>query len=177
MCTVVLKVRVMMEQCMVSGNKSQSGFTFLGLLFLIAAMGIGMATTGVVWRQDAQRDKEHELLFIGGEFRRAIALYHERTPGTVKSYPKNLEELLQDKRHVTTQRYLRRIYRDPMTGKSEWGTVRRPDGAITGVFSLAKETPIKRAGFTAEQQQFQQAKQYSDWKFVYQQQIAAVTNK
>lgn len=163
----------MMEQRMVSGRKNQSGFTFLGLLFLIAAMGIGMATTGVVWRQDAQRDKERELLFIGGEFRRAIALYYERTPGTVKSYPKNLEALLQDNRHVTTQRYLRRIYRDPMTGGMEWGVVRRPDGTITGVFSLAKEMPIKRAGFAAEQQKFQQAKQYSDWKFVYQNQITA----
>ena len=168
----------MMEVRMVSGSHSnQSGFTFLGLLFLISVMGIGMATTGVVWHQDLQRDKEQELLFIGGEFRRAIALYYEHTPGTVKSYPKNLEELLQDRRHVTTQRYLRRIYPDPMTGKSEWGVVRRPDGTITGVFSLAKESPIKHAGFAAEEQPFQQAKQYSDWKFVYLPQVVAVIRK
>ncbi len=177
MYTAALKARAMMEPPMVSGNRRQSGFTFLGLLFFISVMGIGMAATGVVWRQDAQRDKERELLFIGAEFRRAIVLYYERTPGAVKSYPKNLDELLKDKRHVTTQRYLRRIYRDPMTGGMEWGVVRRPDGTIIGVFSLAKDTPIKRAGFAAEEKLFQSAKQYSDWKFVYQQQIAAVTKK
>lgn len=177
MCTAAPKVRGMMERRMVSGRARESGFTFLGLLFLIGAMGIGMAATGVVWRQDAQRDRERELLFIGGEFRRAIALYYEKSPGAVKSYPKNLGELLQDKRHVTTQRYLRRLYRDPMTGKSEWGTVRRPDGAITGVFSLAQGTPIKRSGFSAEEQPFQQAKNYSDWKFVYREQAVTATGK
>jgi len=146
----------------------QSGFTFLVLLFLVSLMGVGLAVTGVLWRQDAQRDKERELLFIGGEFRRAIALYYERSPGKVKRYPNNLEDLLQDKRQLTMQRYLRRLYRDPITGKNAWGTVKHPDGSIMGVFSLGKETPIKQADFAPQEQQFEQAKQYSDWRFVYQ---------
>lgn len=145
----------------------QSGFTFLVLLFLVSLMGVGLAVTGVLWRQDAQRDKERELLFIGGEFRRAIALYYERSPGKVKRYPKNLEDLLQDKRQLTMQRYLRRLYRDPITGKNAWGTVKHPDGSIMGVFSLGKETPIKQADFAPQDSQFQHAKQYSDWQFVY----------
>lgn len=151
----------------------QSGFTFLALLFFVSLMGMGLAVTGVLWRQDAQREKERELLFVGGEFRRAIALYYENTPGLVKQHPKNLEDLLQDKRQPTMQRYLRRLYRDPITGKNEWGTVKRPDGAIVGVFSLGKETPIKQADFSLQEQQFEQAKHYSDWQFVYQMHAAA----
>lgn len=152
---------------MPNGKRHQSGFTFLGLLFFIAVLGIGMATTGVVWYQDAQRDKECELLFIGDQFRKAIGNYYERTPGTVKAYPKNLEDLLQDKRYVTTQRYLRRIYPDPMTGDSEWGMVRGPDGTIIGIYSQSQTRPIKTARFKAEDAPFQQAQQYTDWKFVY----------
>jgi type II secretory pathway pseudopilin PulG len=152
---------------MLSGNNRQAGFTFLGLLFLISLMGIGMAVTGVVWQQDVQRDKERELLFIGDQFRQAIGNYYERTPGTVKAYPKSLEDLLQDKRYVTTQRHLRKIYLDPITGSHEWGLVRRPDGALIGIYSLSQDTPIKAAGFDPNDNQFQQAKQYADWKFVY----------
>ena len=163
---------------MSSGNQRQAGFTFLGLLFFISLLGIGMAVTGIVWQQDAQRDKEHELLFIGDQFRQAIGNYYERTPGAVKAYPKNLEDLLQDKRYVTTQRYLRQIYTDPMTGKPEWGLVRRPDGALIGVYSLSQSTPIKTAGFNSKESQFQQAKQYVDWKFVYvPRQTATTSNK
>ncbi len=177
MYIVALKVLALMEQSMASGNNNESGFTFIGLLILISIMGIAMAATGVVWRHDLQRDKERELLFIGGEFRKAIALYYEKSPGVIKTYPKNLNELLQDKRYPTIQRHLRQIYRDPMTNNGEWGVVRRPDGTITGVFSLAQQMPIKKAGFSVEESMFEQAKQYSDWKFVYQQTAAAITKK
>lgn len=162
-----------MEALTVNGKRKnakpgkQSGFTFLLLLFFVSLIGISLAVTGVLWRQDAQREKERELLFIGGEFRRAIALYYERSPGSIKHYPKSLEDLLQDKRQLTTQRYLRRIYRDPITGKDEWGTVKHPDGSIMGVFSQGKETPIKQADFAPQDKQFEQAKHYSDWQFVY----------
>jgi hypothetical protein len=41
------------------------------------------------------------------------------------------------------QRYLRRIYRDPMTSKTEWGLVQSVDGRIMGVHSLSKDKPLK----------------------------------
>jgi type II secretory pathway pseudopilin PulG len=143
------------------------GFTYLIMLFAIAVSGVLLAAGSVVWSQQAQRERERELLLIGKEFRRAIGLYYERTPGAVKRYPERLEDLLRDDRYLSMQRYLRRIYRDPVTGKSEWGLVQAPTGGIMGVYSLSNGRPIKAGGFDEADDTFDGKTRYSDWQFVY----------
>lgn len=152
----------------------QGGFTYLGVLFAIALMGTLFAITGESWQTASQRDKERELLFIGDEFRDAIGLYYNRTPGNAKRFPRSLEELLKDPRYLTTQRYLRKIYTDPMTAGQEWGLVKAADGGIAGVFSLSERAPIKVDRFSEENAGFEAAQKYSDWKFVYRPRAAAV---
>lgn len=145
----------------------QGGFTYLALLFAVATMGAVLAVIGMVWSQAAQRDKERELLFVGNEFRQAIRLYYERTPGGVKRYPQKLEDLLIDSRQLAVQRYLRKIYRDPITGEKKWGTVPAPDGGIMGVFSLSEEVPLKSGNFRVADAMFEGAQHYADWMFSY----------
>jgi type II secretory pathway pseudopilin PulG len=145
----------------------QQGFTYVALLIATAVIGIGLAATGTVWSQAALRDKERELLAVGAEMRAAIARYYERTPGTVKAYPRTLEDLLKDPRFPNVQRHLRRIYVDPMTGKAEWGLVAAPGGGVMGVYSLSGREPLKRAGFAAGDQELSRALHYSDWRFIY----------
>lgn len=145
----------------------QSGFTYLGLLFLIAIMSAVLASTGTVWHTMQMREKERELLFVGNQIRHAIQLYYDKTPGTVKQYPKSLEDLLKDKRYLTTQRYLRKIYLDPITVKPEWGVVEAPDGGISGIYSLSEALPIKTKNFSEADQAFEGQTKYSDWKFAY----------
>jgi hypothetical protein len=99
----------------------QTGITYLAVLFFIAASSAMLAATGIIWSHERQRQKEQELLWIGNQFREAIGLYYQRTPGAIKRYPERLEDLLEDRRYLTTARYLRQIYRDPMTGKTQWG--------------------------------------------------------
>lgn len=149
-----------------AGCRSQ-GFSYLGLLIFIALMGIGLALTGTVWHATAQREKETELLFVGDQFRTAIARFYEGSPGGVKKFPGALEDLLEDRRYPTTKRHLRRIYRDPMTDGHEWGLIAAPDGSIMGVFSLLEKAPRKVSGFRTEYERFADAKTYSDWKFAY----------
>jgi type II secretory pathway pseudopilin PulG len=148
-------------------GRRQSGFTYLTALLLVAVVGAGLAATAGVWSQTRQREKEAELQWIGAQFTQAIALYYQRTPGTAKRYPETLEDLLEDKRSVNVQRYLRKVYADPMTGKSEWGLVTDAEGGITGVFSLSSAEPIKTGNFSARDKGFENARQYSDWRFVY----------
>ena len=64
-------------------DRSQRGFTYLVAMFAVAIAGLLLAVTSEVWSQSRQRDKERELLYIGDQFREAIALYYQRTPGTV----------------------------------------------------------------------------------------------
>jgi type II secretory pathway pseudopilin PulG len=145
----------------------QAGFTYLGVLFLVAIMGVGLAATGMIWSTAQQREKERELLFVGHEFRKAIGSYYERTPGTVKRYPANFTDLLKDNRQLATVRHLRRMYVDPMGGQPAWGIVRAPDGGIMGVHSLAKTQPIKREKFAQHDAAFEKSASYQDWRFIY----------
>jgi type II secretory pathway pseudopilin PulG len=147
--------------------RRQAGFTYLTALFVVALLLGGLALTGEMWETAAKREKEAELLFIGQQYRRAIGLYYDATPGSVKRYPRSLEELVKDPRHARTERYLRRFYPDPITGRNEWGFVKAPDGGIQGVHSLSQKTPVKRAGFLAGDAGFERAQKYADWLFVH----------
>lgn len=159
-----------MRLCMTErpGQKAEAGFTYLGLLILMVIMGILLAATGEMWSTVQKRANEDELLYIGHQFRQAIQQYYERSPGGAKKYPRSLDDLLKDNRYLATQRFLRKIYVDPMTGKTEWGLVKAPDNGIAGVYSLSEAAPLKDAGFDSQDQAFEKAEKYSDWQFTYQ---------
>lgn len=145
----------------------QRGFTYLGLLFAVALAGVALAAAGVIWSTERQRGREKELLFIGQQFREAIASYYERSPGLVKRYPAKLDDLLKDGRFLTVRRHLTQVYLDPMTGTRTWSLIPAPEGGIMGVFSTSTAVPIKRAGFLSEFSEFEGGKSYAEWKFIY----------
>lgn len=144
----------------------QHGFIYIGLMILIALLGIGIALTGQVWHASATREKERDLLFVGGQFRKAIEMFHARNRGTDDGYPRNFDELIRDPHQPSVRRYLRRIYRDPMTSSLEWGLIKSAKGGIVGVYSLAKGVPLKQAGFPAQTENFAGAGSYAEWKFI-----------
>ena len=76
-----------------------------GLLVAIGAIGILISVALPVWSQAAKREREAELVFRGEQYARAIELYQRQYVG---AYPPDLETLVE-------QRFLRRLYRDPMT--------------------------------------------------------------
>lgn len=145
----------------------QQGFTYLGLLFIIALMGATLALTGVVWHAAQKREKERQLLFVGNQFRQAIEAYYKHSPGSVKQFPKELSDLLKDSRQLVTQRYLRRVYTDPVTGKTEWGLVKTSDNRIMGVFSVSEDEPVKQTNFREADKEFEGKMRYSEWRFAY----------
>jgi type II secretory pathway pseudopilin PulG len=146
--------------------KRHSGFTYLTALFAVAILAGGLALVGEVWETSAAREREAELLFVGHEYRKAIGLYYASTAGSPKRYPLSLEDLLKDPRQAATQRYLRKLYADPLGGK-EWGLVKASDGGIAGVYSLSEEAPLKLAGFRVRDAAFEGAQKYADWKFIH----------
>ena len=137
------------------------GFTYIAVLVLIALVGMGLVLASELWLTAQKREKERELLFTGNQFRRAIEMY-----SATGAYPKRLEDLLQDPRVPGVRRYLRKIYRDPITGSNEWGLVRSSGDVIIGVYSLSDERPLKQAEFRLVDQDFKGKKKYSEWVFL-----------
>lgn len=151
----------------------QGGFTYLAVILLVAMIGAGLGATGQVWRTAQQREKERELLFIGNEYRQAIGRYVEGGPGGIRRFPRSLQDLVVDSRYPNIQRYLRKLYRDPMTNSVDWGLIRASDGGIAGVFSRSELRPLKIAGFDPWDARLENAEKYSDWIFVYEGRLRA----
>lgn len=148
-------------------RRRELGFSYLVVMFLIAVIAIASVRVLEVTLTSERRSKEAELLWVGNAYRNAIRLYYDGSPGSNKTYPASVSDLLYDSRLTRPSRPLRKLYRDPITGSTEWGIVKDEAGAVIGVFSLAKGKPIKRAGFAPELAAFTNANSYSDWKFIY----------
>jgi type II secretory pathway pseudopilin PulG len=76
------------------------------LLVAMAVMAVLMSAALPVWRHEAQREKEEELIFRGQQYIRALRLYQTRTPGAM---PTTVDMLV-------TGHFLRKKYKDPITG-------------------------------------------------------------
>lgn len=145
---------------------SQSGVVLLAILLFVLLTTLVAGTMVQMVQTQMQREKEEELLFIGDQYRRAIASYYNTmAPGSVRTLPANLDALLSDERFATPKQHLRRIYVDPMTGTTEWGFV-TDRGGIAGVFSRSEKAPFKTSGFLPPYRDFEGKTSYSDWKFV-----------
>ena len=155
------------------GSRRSAGFTYIGLLIAVVILGLGLSAVGTIWRTQAQRERERELLFIGHEFETAIASYYNTGGGVMRGFPLELADLVEDHRGVEPRHHLRRLYADPMTGKPDWTLLRTdalgitgPSG-ISGIASSSAKVPIKTAGFAAGQAAFKDAASYADWKFEF----------
>ena len=79
------------------------------LLVGLSVMGVMMSMALPVWQTAVKREREAELVFRGEQYAQAIELYSRRNGG----FPPNLDVLEEG-------RYIRRLYRDPMTPDGEF---------------------------------------------------------
>jgi type II secretory pathway pseudopilin PulG len=91
----------------------QSGYTIVLALVLVAILTVGLLAAVPVWETQVRRESEEELIFRGTQIVEAIRLYQKKFPGQI---PASLEELAQ-------KRFLRRLYRDPMTRDGLWDII------------------------------------------------------
>ncbi|MBS1209424.1 MAG: hypothetical protein H6R19_1822 [Proteobacteria bacterium] len=150
-------------------SPSARGFTYVGLLIIIAIISLAATATLQLGAIAYRRQAEEELLFIGLQYKRAIRSYFEAAPpGALSAAPTQLEDLLRDPRYPGVRRHIRQLYNDPMTGKLDWVLIKSADGkGLLGVHSRSKETPIRVDNFPDEFFHFKGKHRYSDWVFVY----------
>jgi type II secretory pathway pseudopilin PulG len=141
-----------------------SGFTYLGLLVLVALIGLMLASAGEVAATAARRERETQLLWIGHQYRAAIARYWLQR----RAYPQTLEELVGTAPEAPVQtRFIRRLYPDPMTNAVDWVLVAAPTGGIMGVASRSGKAPLKIGHFDDADVDLEGAKTYGDWQFTF----------
>jgi type II secretory pathway pseudopilin PulG len=140
------------------------GFTYIGLLIMVAVIGVAATATLQLGSVLQRRAAEDELLAIGAEFRAALISYANATPVGQKRMPDAIDDLLRDDRFPTPRRHLRKRYVDPLTGNDDWGTLRATDGGgIAGIYSLSTAKPLKIGNFAPPFQAFEGTTSYQRW--------------
>ena len=186
-----MALNILIGKMHITKSLLQVGFTYIGLLAVVAIAAIGMAGTGIIWHLDSQREREKELLFIGEEYRKAIESYYESSPNGIKQFPSTLDDLVLDKRFPNIKRHIRKLYIDPLPSGAiplgslftsalslgsvsastslndkQWGLILQQT-QITGIYSLSKSAPVKKFGFATQYKDFGEATEYKEWRFNY----------
>jgi type II secretory pathway pseudopilin PulG len=93
------------------------------LLIAISVMAILMTAVMPAWKQDAQREKEAELVFRGQQYVHAVQLYQRKAgPG---AYPPSFDFMVQ-------QKFLRKRYKDPITNSDFLPLAGLAQGSVPG---------------------------------------------
>ncbi|MGA8837363.1 MAG: hypothetical protein WB538_17160 [Candidatus Sulfotelmatobacter sp.] len=90
-------------------RRGEEGYVLLYLLLMVALMGIVALAVMVPIKFDLKRDQEQEMIHRGVQYSRAIRNYYKK----FGRYPTRLEDL----DNTNNLRYLRKHYKDPLTGK------------------------------------------------------------
>jgi type II secretory pathway pseudopilin PulG len=140
----------------------QRGVTYLALLLAVALVSGVLAASAQLWSTVQRREREAQLLWVGEQYRRALAAYAAAGDGR---YPQRLEDLIEDPRSAAKRRHLRRLYQDPVTRSADWALLRDERGGIVALHSRSLAAPLKTGGFAPAQADFAGARRHADWVF------------
>jgi type II secretory pathway pseudopilin PulG len=97
----------MLQQLPPNGQASAQGYAMVALLVAMSIMAVMLGLALPVWQTAIRREREAELVFRGEQYVQAIRLFQRRYAGT---FPPDVDVLVK-------QRFLRRRYQDPITGR------------------------------------------------------------
>ncbi len=118
-----------------SKRANQRGFALLLVMLMAAAVAFSLYVQLPRVGFESMRDKEQLLMDRGNQYKRAIQVYYADN----KRYPARLEDL----ENTNDKRYLRRRYKDPLTGKDEWRIIHSNGSYLTD--SLVQKPPAQTA--------------------------------
>ena len=140
-------------------RRQDSGFAML-LVFLMAAC-IAITLYIEVPRVAFEAERQRELLLVdrGNQFKRAIQVFvTDKTNNPMRRYPASIDEL----ENFNNHRYLRRRYKDPMTGKDEWRLVHINGGVLTDSVTTQAKTNLASGSSTSSPSTYVSEQAYID---------------
>ena len=100
----------------IRSRSGQSGYVLLAVMLAVTLILIALSVEAPRIAQQIKREKEEELVHRGKDYATAIKRFVHKNGGR---YPLSVEQL-EDTNHI---RFLRKKYKDPMTGESDWKMV------------------------------------------------------
>jgi type II secretory pathway pseudopilin PulG len=97
-------------------RRGESGYVLLALMLTLTLILIAMSVEAPRIAQQIKREKEEELVHRGKDYATAVKRFVHKNGG---QYPSSVEQL-ENTNHI---RFLRKKYKDPMTGESDWKMV------------------------------------------------------
>ena len=91
---------------------SQRGYILMVLMIIVITTLIALTAVAPAIATQIKRDREEELMHRGTQYARAIKRYYKK----FGRYPMRIEEL----ENTNNIRFLRKRYKDPITGSDEW---------------------------------------------------------
>jgi type II secretory pathway pseudopilin PulG len=98
-------------------KSGQEGYVLLALMLAVTLILIALSVEAPRIAQQIKREKEEELVHRGKDYATAIKRFVHKNGGR---FPVSVEQL-ENTNHV---RFLRKRYKDPMTGEDNWRLVR-----------------------------------------------------
>ena len=115
----------------------EAGFAVLLIYSMAAIVAILLFTQLPRIAFEAQRDKEQLLIDRGEQYKRAIQLYVRK----FNRFPPDFDAL----DNTQNLRFLRRKYKDPMTGKDDWRIIHVGPGGVFTDSLINKKTDASQA--------------------------------
>jgi type II secretory pathway pseudopilin PulG len=108
---------------MKSIRSGESGYVLLAVMLAVTLILVAMSIELPRIAQQIKREKEEELVHRGKDYATAVKRFVHKNGGR---YPLSVEQL-EDTNHI---RFLRKRYKDPMTGESDWKMVHAGEAQI-----------------------------------------------
>jgi type II secretory pathway pseudopilin PulG len=116
-----------------STRPDEHGYILITLILFVALLAIAMTALAPVIAQQVKRDREEELIHRGTQYSRAIKHYMKK----FSRYPTRIEDL----EETNNIRFLRKRYKDPVTGK-DFKLLRQTDVQMSTGPGIAGATSV-----------------------------------
>src|ERR1700682_3300714 len=103
--------------------ENQMGYVLLSVMLFVTLLLIALALEAPKIGQQIKREREEELIHRGQEYATAIKKFYRANNG---QYPVSLDQL----ENSNNRRFLRKRYKDPITGKDDWKLIHVGEGIM-----------------------------------------------
>ncbi len=150
-------------------SESKSGLMIIPAVIFVVIFTILLLKGNRVWSLEIKRDAEKELIFRGKQFVYAIEKYNK----------KHMNVNLKDLKILFKKRFIRKLYRDPMSSTGEWNIVMKstragnknnkllivPESMLSAYLNQAKIIGVSSTSDDIGYYEYRTKKIYNEWAF------------